>query len=69
MYTMTTYCPKCGKDFVCHFTDTHLHRQIISADEADEANKADNSKVTDIFICQDCHETEDLGNQVFELIL
>ena len=44
-------CPRCGKDFMYHHTDSHLHRVV--AWDADTKEPC-SSEV----ICQDCHEME-----------
>lgn len=59
MHTITD-CPICGKDFMYHQTDIYLFRQITSVDEVG------NNKVTNIVICQDCDEIENIAEYIKE---
>ncbi len=47
-----TDCPKCGKDFMYHQTDTSLTRQATTVDEFG------NNEIIDVVICQDCYLEE-----------
>lgn len=51
-----TDCPKCGKDFMYHTTDTHLIRQTTLVDEVG------NNEIVDIVVCQECNEAENVSS-------
>jgi len=51
MHTITI-CPRCGNDFMYHWSDAHLHRDMTFVDVVG------NNEIKDIVICQDCDEIE-----------
>lgn len=51
MHTITI-CPRCGKDFMYHQSDTYLIRQLTLVDEVG------NNEVVDVVICQECDHKE-----------
>lgn len=50
MHTITV-CPRCGKGFMYHQTDYHLHRPVAWDADTNEPCSFET-------ICQDCHEEE-----------
>ena len=50
MHTITE-CPRCGKDFMYHQTDTYLNRDVLVGSNGYE-------HLEPIVICQDCHLKE-----------